>query len=413
MVHKTPNANRGYRDQSRIDLDKKPTRPKPKKSASKKKPEEPPKTDSSAMPRPRDTQPPTPWAPEEKQEQQLMLDVFRHTFKSVLSSPDEMSKTLQEIKTALFNRDFDKAFGNEGYLDAYAARWSPTRALCYERVMHRATVELNLQTIYSGYDPTANISAPTNEPRNLKIVSIGGGAAELAAVAAFLRGPLQQNTSAELIIIDSGPWKSVIEKLYAGLTTPPPVSPYANAAAKAAAAAAGPFLSADRLKYRFEQLDVLSMSALDLEALVGDKPLLVTICFTLNELFGAGGLAKTTVFLSTLTAALPLDSLLLIVDSAGSYSEIGVGGGSGDGSTTKKYPMQWLMDKLLTGEREGRNWAKLEQEEAVWFRLKQDLEYPIKLENMRHQVHVHLLQAAGHRPTGSTIVVGTSIHPDP
>lgn len=385
MVFKTPNANRGYRDQSKIDLDKKPTRPKPKKAAqSKKKPQET-KADSSET-NPRDTQNATPWAPEQSQDQQLMLDVFRNTFSSVLSSPDEMNRMLQDIKTALFNREFEKAFGNEDLLDAYAARWSPTRALCYERVLHRASVEFSLERLYPNYDPGRSETEPTTEPRALKIVSVGGGAAELAAVAAFLRGKLQQTTSAELVIVDSGPWKSVIDKLYTGLTTPPPVSPYANAAAKAAAAAADPFISADRLSVVFEQYDVLALPDGKLESTVGDRPVLVTLCFTLNELFTAGGLAKTTLFLSALTAALPVGSLLLVVDSAGSYSEIGVG------SSAKKYPMQWLMDKFLSVDRDGRSWAKLEADETSWFRLKQDLEYPIQLENMRHQVHVHRLQ---------------------
>lgn len=335
-----------------------------------------------------------------------MLDVFRNTFKPVLTSPDEMAKALQEIKTALFNREFDKAFGNEEYLDAYAARWSPTRALCYERVLHRATVELNLETTYPDYDPEREITELPKPPRTLRVISIGGGAAELAAVAAFLRGELQQTTSAELVLVDSGPWKTVVDKLYAGLTTPPPVSPYANAAAKAAAAAAGPFISADRLSVNFEQHDVLSLPSERLESLIGDKPVLLTLCFTLNELFTAGGLAKTTAFLGTLTAALPLHSLLLIVDSAGSYSEVGVG------SSAKKYPMQWLMDRVLSGDRDGRWWAKLEAEESVWFRLKQDLDYPIPLENMRHQVHVHRLAESGKAPPAVEVGSGVSVSRD-
>jgi 25S rRNA (uracil2843-N3)-methyltransferase len=405
MVHKTPNANRGYRDQSKIDLDKKPTRPKPKKAAQSKKKSQESKADSAETIQSRDTQRPTPWAPEQAQEQQLLLDVFRNTFKTVLSSPDEMNKTLQEIKTALFNREFDRAFGNEEFLDAYAARWSPTRALCYERVLHRATVEFNLEHLYPNYDPKRSETEPTTEPRTLKVVSIGGGAAELAAVAAFLRGKLQQTTSAELVIVDSGPWKTVIDKLYTGLTTPPPVSPYANAAAKAAAAAADPFVTGDRLSVKFEQHDVLSLPSGKLESIIGDKPLLVTLCFTLNELFTAGGLGKTTLFLSALTSTLPVGSLLLIVDSAGSYSEIGVG------SSAKKYPMQWLMDKVLSGDIDGRSWAKLEADESAWFRLKQDLDYPIQLENMRHQVHVHRLQEKGEIPAALVVGASASLHP--
>jgi len=401
--HKTPNANRGYRDQSKIDLDKKTTKPKPKTTTQpKKKPQEPKPDSVPSVSTGHTQQLPTRWAPEELQEQQLMLDVFRSTFKTVLTSPDEMNKTLQEIKTALFNREFDKAFGNEDHLDAYAARWSPTRALCYERVLHRATVELNLESLYPNHDPSRDATALPKEPRTLRIVSVGGGAAELAAAAAFLRGGLQQTTTAELVLVDSAPWRCVVDKLYAGLTTPPPVSPYANAAAKAAAAAAGPFIPAERLSVRFEQHDVLSLSEEQLAAVVGDRPVLLTLCFTLNELFTAGGLGKATVFLGALTAVLPLGSLLLVVDSAGSYSEIGLG------SQAKRYPMQWLMDKVLGGDRAGRRWIRLEKDESVWFRLKPGLDYPIQLENMRHQVHVHRLAQDG--MPDPTLFLGTSAY---
>jgi len=56
--------------------------------------------------------------------QQLLLNIFNDVFDKVLSSGD-LQKTLQEVKGALYERDFEKAFGREEYLEAYSVRWSP------------------------------------------------------------------------------------------------------------------------------------------------------------------------------------------------------------------------------------------------------------------------------------------------
>ena len=42
---------------------------------------------------------------------------------------------IQEIKGRLYARDFAAAFGREEYLEAYAARWSPSRALAYAELL--------------------------------------------------------------------------------------------------------------------------------------------------------------------------------------------------------------------------------------------------------------------------------------
>jgi len=56
--------------------------------------------------------------------QQLLLNIFNDVFDKVLSSGD-LQKTLQEVKGALYERDFEKAFGRQEYLEAYSVRWSP------------------------------------------------------------------------------------------------------------------------------------------------------------------------------------------------------------------------------------------------------------------------------------------------
>lgn len=123
-----------------------------------------------------------------------------------------------------------------------------------------------------------------------------------------------------------------------------------------------------------------------LKELLGSEPLTVTLMFTLNELYTNGGIGKTTKFLKLLSEMLPDRSLLLVVDSPGSYSEAAVG------KEKKRYPMQWLLDHTLMDVRAASKdyeWEKLESHDSIWFRLPEELSYPIQLENMRYQMHLY------------------------
>ncbi|KAL2879507.1 hypothetical protein SGCOL_005115 [Colletotrichum sp. CLE4] len=386
--------------------------------------------------------------------QQRLLSSFASAFQPVLASP-AFATILQEVKAALYARDFDAAFtsAKAESLDAYAARWSPTRSLAYAVVLlgiaehleglevqvKKAEDEAGAQPVaevaeglgklivedktgdaprdvnsYSSTDdqdavsptpapPAAEDDAvtppPTSEPsettttpkttqikKEIKILSIGGGAAELAALAAYLsqQPPYLKGT---ITLLDAAPWSPVVSKLHAALTVPPPVSRYANEAQATAAALVEP---AARLSSSFAQLDALAMTREELSRTLGlVDPVLVTLLFTLNELYTAAGIGKTTAFLLNLTATVPLGSLLLVVDSPGSYSEAAVG------KESKKYPMQWLMDHTLVNKPEkdsvfpGCRWEKVESNDSVWFRLADSLNYPISLENMRYQMHLY------------------------
>ncbi|KUI58580.1 25S rRNA (uridine(2843)-N(3))-methyltransferase [Cytospora mali] len=308
--------------------------------------------------------------------QQKVLNVFQDTFSPVLSSGN-FTAILQEVKTALFNRDFDKAFGNEEYLEAYAARWSPTRALCYAFVLDG--IGLHLDELSRTKKTDGSVEAEETEA-NLKVLAIGGGAAEIVAVGSFL-GQQPAALPCSTVLLDVGPWANVVEKLRVGVTTPPALSKYASAAVQAANSA---IVSPERLTdVTFKQNDILSLTKEEVSALVGtSQPVLVTLLFTLNELFTISGIGKTTSFLLSLTGSVPAGSLLLVIDSPGSYSEATVG------KESKRYPMQWLLNKILLETTEGA-WEKVESQNSVWFRLSQGLEYPIPLEDMRYQMHLY------------------------
>ncbi|KAH6636810.1 hypothetical protein F5144DRAFT_196256 [Chaetomium tenue] len=320
---------------------------------------------------------------EDRKQQQRVLDIFRHTFSETLTS-STLTTTLQSVKQALYDRDFGRAFGDPEHLEVYAARWSPTRALCYASVLDKIQEHLELLSD-DGTAPTTDLQ----NLQHLKILSIGGGAAELVALGAFLsQNP--SSLSGSITLLDSGPWEAIVTKLTTALTTPPPVSKYASEAVKLSNAA---MVDPSRLAAAFNQKDALTFDKDNFPSLLGTTPLLVTILFTLNELFATSGIGKPTTFLLNLTATIPLGSLLLVVDSPGSYSETTVG------KEAKRYPMHWLLDEILLHTKpeslNGRRWVKIESHESVWFRLASEgLDYPIPLENMRYQMHLYRAEDA-------------------
>ncbi|KAI0455025.1 hypothetical protein F5B21DRAFT_473473 [Xylaria acuta] len=459
---------------------------------------------------------------EELRRQQTLLNIFSNTFRDVLEA-DDFASQLQEVKGALFNRDFEGAFAREAVLDVYAARWSPTRALCYARVLRgldahlkglvsarvnhspendetstrdaehehesahddrdgSAAVKEDIQSAESGEqeeeEEASTITAEQGDDadtveeeeeeegktRPLKVLAIGGAAAEIVAFADYISSQVTTTSTTttplrgEITLLDIGPWGSVVSRLQTALTSAPPISRYASAAAKAMNAA---LVAPSQFRSGFIQKDILSLPGAELAALIpvpapvpggGNTPILITLLFTLNELYTAGGIKQTTAFLRLLSSpsvGLAPGSLLLVVDSPGSYSEAAVarkGKGKGkDGEEEeakmkkmkKRYPMQWLLEHTLIpptspsrrrpreeskkkekepgqagtekgpkeeedqrrpAEEEGEKgekgeggirWEKIESHDSVWFRVAEGLCYPIPLENMRYQMHLY------------------------
>lgn len=340
--------------------------------------------DEEPAPPPKDETPPA----QKPAHQQKLLRIFQESFHAILNSGSFFA-TIQEVKTALFNRDFDKAFGREDYLEAYAARWSPTRALCYASILDGIRPHLDEMIGRSIEEGDEEANDDGAEEVVLQILAIGGAAAEVVALGSYVNLNWQPpSVAASVKLVDVAPWGQVVDKLRTGLVTPPQLSEYASRPAREANRA---LVEPSRLKeVAFQQLDVLALDRDAASPLVATSaprtPVLATLLFTLNELFTAGGLGKTTTFLLTLTSALPPGSLLLVVDSPGSYSETTVG------KEAKRYPMQWLLDKILLQTEEGEEtamWDKVEEKESEWFRLGQGLRYAIPLEDMRYQMHLY------------------------
>jgi 25S rRNA (uracil2843-N3)-methyltransferase len=303
--------------------------------------------------------------------QQRCLNILRDSLWENDSAA--FQKTLQEVKGHLYNRDFAAAFGSEHYLQAYALRWSAARSLGYLQVFEDVSKFVFEQ----------RRDAPDDQP--LKILGIGAGAgAELVSLAGWLNlirasGDAKvDKTSLDVNLVDIAAWEPISNKLSDAALSMPVISKYASAAIREANA---PMVLKEDFHAGCEQADVLDWD----EQTATNKAShvdLTTIMFTLNELYSTS-VPKTQRFLNNLTKSMKTGSLLLVVDSPGSYSTVSINGAE------KKYPMQWLLDHTLLGsDPEQALWGKILTDESKWFRVPEGLQYPIELENMRYQIHL-------------------------
>ena len=342
--------------------------------------------------------------------QQIVLDIFRNTFAPRFEPG--FPSIVQQIKQHLFNRDFRSAFGQESFLEAYAMRWSPVRALAYAQIFYEILSENRLEHQILKQNPTVLPPAAyeMQSASTKQIVCVGGGAgAELVAAAAYLQligrprvgfdDPEGRSkcspTSLAIKSVDIANWSTVLEKLHSCMTAAPPISEYSSSAAKAANP---PLITPAACTLDFMQEDILNISNKNLATVFSDV-VLVTLMFTLNELYSSS-ISATTNLLLSLTMLLKPETLLLVVDSPGSYSTVSVGKVSNvdDGGTRKRYPMQWLLDHTLLesaaisaskNTSAERQWKKLESQESEWFRVSNELRYPVNLEDMRYQLHLY------------------------
>ncbi len=352
--------------------------------------------------------------------QQLLLNIFHTTF-PICQDYEKLKPALTEIKKALDARDFERAFGSLDSMEAYAVRWGPSRALCYAAVLVELCEEFGEETCIllkrEPIDANRSSESSCNVARSAKAVCFGGGAAEIMAFGALLRylypdsytmttqsisvsgsaSPLSGSGSSppspllNLHLVNASSWAATISSLQFGLTTPPTLSKYASASARASNAA---FICPYTLKTSFEQCDILHADQNYLGYMIGKKPALITLFFTLND-FLASNVAKSTAFFLKLSNAAPKNSLLLMIDNLDAKSEIILGKDDNQVEEKKAYPMHYLLDMVLTGKKmsaaadQEPAWEKLLGEQNRHFRIPEVLKYPIGLENLKFQVYLY------------------------
>lgn len=237
----------------------------------------------------------------------------------------------------------------QDYLHAYCARWVPGRALAYRDLI------LDSDAIVSSLQKQSQRSKPFN------VLCVGGGAgSEVLAMASLAKeAPLEDPTQINVTAVDSGDWSTVLDGL----------ADLVKSRWK---------LEEDSFRLSFRYEDILETYGSMREALGTTS--LITSLFTTNELFAASRV-KTLSFLNFLTEACSRGTLLLIVESVGSYSEMTVAG--------KEYPLDLILDQTLAGKSGG--WRIVEKDQGRWYRVPEESKkrYQLQLENTHMLVRLY------------------------
>ncbi len=343
--------------------------------------------------------------------QQRVLGIFNDALQSGFT-PD-LPRVSQEIKGHLYARDFDQAFGKEAYREAYAIRWSASRALAYLIIFHdlrhhllprmegrpaeEATDSSSSEAVIVGdalasrhEDPGSTACSTDQDPRFSVTCLGGGGGAEAVALATWSSGLAQLQASSvqsdvlmSVDIVDRADWSEIMGRLEPALN-----DQFKGRSGDIKQTQDEIHRDGKRFRLSFHQGDVLDL-AIDSYRTALETSNLVTLMFTLNELYTTSK-SKATAFLLQLGSLVRNDARLLVVDSPGSYSTVQLG--KENVSTEKRYPMCWLLDHtllVLSREEHGRpQWEKIVTDESRWYRLPDGLQYPIDLENTRYQIHL-------------------------
>jgi 25S rRNA (uracil2843-N3)-methyltransferase len=367
------------------------------------------------------------------------------------ATPLDTKTLVQTIKSHLYQRDFDSAFAEAGeeLLRAYALRWSAARALGYAGIF-KAVLGW-MRSGEGGEEKNLSLSRCLGDGDGTRVVCIGGGAgAEIVALAAVWRdlrddgdgdggiakleddvagvsldekGKEMEREKADgegdesvaeqsdsqktaglspklsVTAVDIADWSIVVERLAKTISSP-------DVPAQKTSKYHPPLLSeshgATGLDISFARKDVLGLPESDLKDLIlGNEQttptstptsLLVTLMFTLNELFTTS-MPKTTALLLNMTEILPVDAVLLVVDSPGSYSTLKLGKAKDGAAQERQYPMKFLLDHTLLSVAKGK-WERVLTQDSRWWRrdaarLRYEVGEGAGLEDMRYQLHVY------------------------
>jgi len=266
-------------------------------------------------------------------------------------SNDSFETILQKIKTHFYNREYDAIFSEPKYLPIYTTAYAPSRALAYNE-------------LFTSYPSLMEILATPNA--YIYCMGSGAGSEVVGLTCANLSASTNENQGLEIHCQDYADYNEVQASLVKTMKEQWNIQD-------------------SRIKYSTSVADVLKNDTVD--GMTVDqhisKATLVTAMFLMNELFTMS--KKETVQLITrLVKNLPKGSFFLLVDSAGSFSNLNVNNSEGD---TKKTIMIYQLIDMI------KSFDILIKDDAVWYRLPnekvQPLHYPTKLNNMRYFLRLY------------------------
>ncbi|KAJ3109321.1 hypothetical protein HDU97_007815 [Phlyctochytrium planicorne] len=389
--------------------------------------------------------------------EQAILDAIRigcdaHVKKEVPGGWDGLQGVLRRIKEKFTERNYEGIFGGDSssalsfetsdakekdsreqverkvenqeeilpmQLVAYAAGYSAGRALCYWDLFTGVPVLRNILT-----NPTKN------QDNRINVLAIGAGpAAEVIGIASAI-APITFTSSS-----------SVDTVALAETNTAPSINlhvqdiaeygPITHSIAKSSSDMFN--LSSDRFNVSFSRGDILTSDLDkrgDIDKRIGTADC-VTAFFVLNEVLGRSK-KEFVGLVGRLVGGMKVGGVLVVVDSAGSFSEVKVGGGGKDGksdgganvgeedegdeehedldpsrsaptrahsgasanSTSQAQARTYMVYHLLDGIK---NFEIVARSDSRWYRVPYAsqplLSYPAKLHNMRHFVRVYRKKA--------------------
>ncbi|CAO3569011.1 unnamed protein product [Mortierella alpina] len=356
---------------------------------------------------------------------QYILNIVKESCQEAFNLPS-FTTTLQTIKAHFFERNYDAVFQNPEHLPVYSARYAPSRALCYYHLFREHPVLM--KTLEGG--PSTVLCIGSGAGSEL----VGIAAAMVHANPALKtkkkktttdkkdkdKETSKKDTSAataetrqhedavketpKLAEGDStlgleGLTVSKTEPVATSTTTSTSTTEYAPTVSKPVkktrpnkhqvtivmqdyvdwssilvpmetVVRSRLMLGPERLCCETEVGNVLDLSDGLLQRVA--KADLITFMFVLNELFQDK--KRTMMLVAKIVAAMPKGAHMLVVDSAGSFSNLKVG--------ERTYMVYMLLDHLKDLE-------IVYQDDATWYRCPPSLTYPLKLENMRHFVRIY------------------------
>lgn len=351
------------------------------------------------------------------EDQQLLLDVVRRSFPQC-EDYETLKPVLKDVKGAVDAGDLEKAFGgDEGRekREAWVVRWGAAKAVWFANLLVTVVEKFEDEPLARKLlgDEEEEKDAP------VKVVSFGGGPAELMAMGGLIRhlcpdargrssaelqygaedpdAPPVSGQIVDLHLVNSIYWSPEISTSHASLITPPTLSKYASASALANSA---PFLAKTALSPVVHQLNVLEASQEELSTLLGNEAALITLFYTVADL-AATSVAKTVALLLKLTIASPRGSLVVVFDRAEVDGDDEGAEGQEDGgkkSEKRRYPLRYLLDMTLLGKKHSTEeldeggekpaWKMLLMDEERVVKVTHGLRYALGLDTAKAQVYV-------------------------
>ncbi|KAJ3073339.1 hypothetical protein HDU98_001752 [Podochytrium sp. JEL0797] len=281
-----------------------------------------------------------------------IIKTFREACEPILTNNDFRERR-RTIKDLFLQRDYAAIFTDPSLLAVYVAEYSPSRALCY----------------YSLFTTTPSLAKIITTANSVYCVGAGSGGEMVGITAA--RNELKPKTNLTLHAQDLADYSSAMAPIESALKTE--------------------FKSA-KITCESSVFDILSSDPahmVEKTKKVGEADV-ITAFFILNELL-ANSKREFVQFVKLLVMGMKEGACLVVVDSAGSFSEVNVGSRKkkvaeeeedDEAPAQPTYMVYNLLDAIQAFE-------VVEKSDSQWYRFPEGLHYPIKLNNMRHFLRVY------------------------